>query len=130
MLREWLKRVAWIALLLFIAGSAINDVGRYFTGMQLAEDAARQAAVMAAGAARQSRDRNDAWRAAVPVVADHGARAENIDLKAEAVVVYVAYDVNGTWVAGPVNQILLGNGDVGTWWSSPLVIHAQGRSLF
>lgn len=125
-----MKRILGWGIAILLLASVINDVGRYFTGAQKAAEAARQAAVVGAQAGRSDRSRTKAWRAAYPVAKAAGARAENIELTQEAVTVYVAYDVRGTWIAAPVSRMLAGDWDVFAWWNEPIVVHTKGRSLF
>lgn len=125
-----MKKILGWGIALLLLASVINDVGRFFTGARQAEDAARKAASAASGIPRDARNRTTAWRAAYPVAEAAGVRAENIELMPEAVTVYVAYDVRGTWLMAPIASIADGDWDVGSWWDRPIIVRTKARSLF
>jgi hypothetical protein len=94
----WLKR----ALVLAIALTLINDVGRYLVASYRLTERSRAMAFEAARVAKADLSSNSGWPAAQKIAADAGIEVIGYEQSQQNATVVTRISITGTWVLGPV----------------------------
>lgn len=99
---KWIK----VALVILIALTGVNDIGRYLIAVYRVDDRARTMSFQAAQAATNDRSYNSGWPTVAKAARDGGLRVLAYGQGATSVTVTVEIDVTGTWVIGPAIAII------------------------
>lgn len=101
-----MKKLLGIAIAVALVAIVLNDGGRYLAAWNGLDTLAQNCAVAAAGT--QSRDRNEAAKAAVAVASTEGATVYLYDQDEATVHVWVEKPVTGTWVLARIWAPIMG----------------------
>lgn len=97
-----MKKFLVAALVVAIAATLVNDVGRYLSTLGGLDSRTKQVAEAAAGAARKDKNRSQpGGRAAVAAAQERAIQLYGYQVEGNEVQVWTSDEVEGTWVAGP-----------------------------
>jgi hypothetical protein len=118
-----MKRLLAALLVLAIASTFVNDLGRWVTASYNLDNHIREVADNASAAARLDQARG--WPAASETARRYGIEVTGYSQKNAEVIVTARVPVTGTWVVGPGLALLAKQP-----MSTPLHVEARTRSFF
>jgi hypothetical protein len=99
---KWIK----IALVVLIALTGVNDIGRYLIGVYRVDDRTRTMCFQATQVAKDARSYNSGWPAVAKAAQEGGLKVLAYNQTAASVTVTAQIAVTGTWAIGPAIAII------------------------
>ncbi|MDO8915944.1 MAG: hypothetical protein Q7W16_07680 [Coriobacteriia bacterium] len=101
---KWIK----IALVILIAVTGVNDIGKWLVGAYTVEDRTRTMSFQAAQVAKKTRTADSGWPTVAQAAQQSGLRVLAYGQTAASVTVTAQIAVSGTWVIGPTIALIGG----------------------
>jgi hypothetical protein len=99
---KWIK----IALVILIALTCVNDLGRYIQGVYRVDDRTRAMSFQAAQSAKNNPAFNSGWPTVATMASEDGLKVLAYGQTTTSVTVTAQVAVSGTWAIGPAIAIM------------------------